>query len=85
MFESPFDEGRLIARLFWRSVDFRARILIMTKDARGQDVHFCQPLTNLRLFRRGSTLQLCRARQGDGGYDLWARLNFLFHERMSSS
>lgn len=77
-----FDEERFLVRLYWRPSDFRARILLMTTDMHGQQLHFCQPLTTLKVIRKGSTLQLCRARRGDGRYSLWARLNFMFHERM---
>ncbi|KAK4620453.1 hypothetical protein CLAFUR0_11384 [Fulvia fulva] len=78
-----FDEDRLWVRLCWRPSDHRARILIMARDRAGQQLHFCTPLTNLKVIRNGSCLQLCRARRGDGKYALWARLNFLFHERMA--
>ncbi|KAK5128289.1 hypothetical protein LTR85_002956 [Meristemomyces frigidus] len=53
----------------------------MTKDDRGRDLHYCTPLTNLKVIRDRSSLQLCRARQ-DGRYALWARLNFVLYERM---
>ncbi|KAF2167111.1 hypothetical protein M409DRAFT_66175 [Zasmidium cellare ATCC 36951] len=76
-----FDEERFWVRLYWRPTDFRARILIMTADVHGQQLHFCQPLTNLKVIRKGSSLQLCRFRR-EGRYTLWARLNFIFHERM---
>ncbi|EME41660.1 hypothetical protein DOTSEDRAFT_73904 [Dothistroma septosporum NZE10] len=77
-----FDEDRLWVRLCWRPSDHRARILIVTKDRSGHQLLSCTPLTNLKIIRNGSCLQLCRARRGDGGYALWARLTFLFHERM---
>jgi len=72
-------------RLYWRPPDSRARILIMTKDTRGQDLHCCMPLVNLKIIRDRSSLQLCRARRDgrDGRYALWARLNFAIYESRS--
>lgn len=80
--ELSFDEEHLWLRLYWRPSDFRARILIMTIDVHGRHLLFSQPLTNLKIIRQGSSLQLCRAPRGGGQYALWARLNFIFHERM---
>lgn len=76
-----FDEESLSVQFYWRPTDHRARILVAVKDARGQALHYCQPLTNLRIVRDRTCLQLCRACR-DGRYTLWARLNFYFHERM---
>ncbi|WPH02900.1 Hypothetical protein R9X50_00576800 [Acrodontium crateriforme] len=79
--ELPFDREQLWMRLYWRPSDFRARILIMTKDSHRQDTHYCTALTNLKIIRNGSCLQLCRARR-DGIYRMWAKLNFVFYDRM---
>jgi len=54
----------------------------MTKDNRGQDLHYCMPLVNLKIIRDRSSLQLCRARR-TGQYALWARLNFAIYESRS--
>ena len=80
--ELPFDEERFWLRLYWRPADNRARILIITKDSYGHKLLHCVPLTNLKVIRNKSTLQLCRCSRGDRRYSLWARLNFVFHERM---
>lgn len=69
--------------MYWRPPDNRARILIMTKNAHGQDLHFCMPLINLKIIRDRSCLQLCRASR-NGRYSVWARLNFLLYESTSA-
>ncbi|KAI6869557.1 hypothetical protein KC318_g17171 [Hortaea werneckii] len=53
----------------------------MTEGRFGEDLCYCMPIVNLKVIRNLSSLQLCRARR-DGTYDMWARLNFDFHERM---
>ncbi|KAI6798731.1 hypothetical protein KC361_g3226 [Hortaea werneckii] len=80
-FQLPFEGNQLRVRLYWRPVDSRARILIMTKGRFGEDLCFCMPIVNLKVIRNLSSLQLCRARR-DGTYDMWARLNFETYERM---
>ena len=77
-----FDRDSLWMRLYYRPSDSRARILIMTKDTYGNDLHYCTPLTNLKAIRNGSSLQLCRVRK-EGKYRLWARLNFYLFESKS--
>ena len=76
----PFARDELSVQLFWRPLDSRARILVVAKDAGYRNVYFCQPLTNLKVIRDGSTLQLCRMRR-ESKYSLWARLNFSLYER----
>lgn len=68
--------------LYWRPSDSRARILFVTKDHRGRDQYYCLPLSSLRILRHKSSLQLCQVRKSNGDFKLWARLNFVFHERM---
>ncbi|CAK4030550.1 Hypothetical predicted protein [Lecanosticta acicola] len=80
--ELAFDAHRLWVRLYWRNSDHRARILVITKDSEGRRLLYCTPLTNLKIIRNKSVLQLCRCSRGDGRFSLWARLNFVFHERM---
>jgi hypothetical protein len=53
----------------------------MAKDDYGQFLHFCTPLTNLKIIRKGTSLQLCRLRR-EGQFSLWALLNFYLYERM---
>ncbi|KAK3705402.1 hypothetical protein LTR37_013375 [Vermiconidia calcicola] len=79
--EISFDRDQLWVRLYIRPSDNRSRILIMTKDATGPDMHYCTPLTNLKIIRDRSSLQLCRVRR-EGRYTPWARLNFYLYERM---
>lgn len=76
----PFDRESVWVRLYWRPADNRARILIMTKDNAGRQLHYCTPLNNLRLVRQGTCLQLCRLRR-NGSLQLWANLNFVLYER----
>ncbi|GAB1729290.1 hypothetical protein NU195Hw_Modified_143t1 [Hortaea werneckii] len=78
----PFDGNLLRVRLYWRPMDSRARILILTKGRFGEDLCYCMPIVNLKVIRNLSSLQLCRARR-DGTYDMWARLNFDIYERMA--
>ncbi|KXT11120.1 hypothetical protein AC579_640 [Pseudocercospora musae] len=80
--ELPFDERKLWVQLYWRPNDLRARLLIVSQNTSGFQQHYCQPLTALKVIRRASTLQLCQASKGSGRYKLWARLNFMLHERM---
>lgn len=81
--ELQFDERKLWIQFYWRPNDFRARLLIISQASNsGRQEHFCQPLTALKVIRRGSTLQLCQASKNSSHYKLWARLNFLSHERM---
>ncbi|EMC93005.1 hypothetical protein BAUCODRAFT_125942 [Baudoinia panamericana UAMH 10762] len=77
----PFDREHLWIRLYWRPPDGRARILIMTLDSLGRVEYYSAPLTNLKIIRKDSSLQLCKART-HGRYHLWAQLNFLLYERM---
>ncbi len=50
-------------------------------DKRGQEKQYCTLLTNLKVIRNGSTLQLCRLRRS-GTFRPWAILNFVYYERM---
>lgn len=79
--ELPFEQTDVYVRLYWRAEDHRARILFLTKDAEGDRLRYCLPLTGLKLLRTDSCLQLCRINRRDGQLDLWARLRFLMHER----
>ncbi|KAK6441416.1 hypothetical protein LTR95_002364, partial [Oleoguttula sp. CCFEE 5521] len=80
--EVDFDRAAVQVRLYWRPVDNRTRVLYMTKSSRSQDLLYCVPLTQLRAIRKDATLQLCRASSQDGHLKLWAKLNFVFYERM---
>ncbi|KAF2209603.1 hypothetical protein CERZMDRAFT_46823 [Cercospora zeae-maydis SCOH1-5] len=77
-----FDEDRLWVRLYCRPSDSCAIILIMTRDAFGQPLHYTELLTKLKIIREGSLLKLCRVRHGSQKHTMWARLNFFLHERM---
>ena len=67
--------------LYWRPTDKRARLLATARDQHGRDIHHCSPLTNLKLIRDRSNLQLCRARH-DGQLEIWTKLNFYLYEKM---
>jgi len=76
----PFDRGSMHVCLYWQPSNDRARVVIVLRDRHGQEEVFCRPLTDLRMIRDGSVLQLCK--QGrDVEYVAWAKLNFYFHER----
>ncbi|KAM3421064.1 hypothetical protein BST61_g1479 [Cercospora zeina] len=77
-----FDEDRLWVRLYYHPSDHRAIILIMTRDALGQPLHYTERLTKLKIIREASLLKLCRVRHGSQKHTMWARLNFFLHERM---
>ena len=76
-----FDRDELLLRLYFRPSDSRARVFIVTQASSGEELYQCQPLTNLKAIRQGSTLLLCRYRK-EGKYRPWARLNFYLYERM---
>ncbi|KAK4981973.1 hypothetical protein LTR66_009560 [Elasticomyces elasticus] len=79
--ETSFDAAELWLRLYWRPADHRARVLILTQDRITlQRLHYCIPLTALKVFRSESSLQLCRA--GTPDLLLWANLKFTVYERM---
>ncbi|KAK4991139.1 hypothetical protein LTR50_002069 [Elasticomyces elasticus] len=79
--ETPFDAAGLRLRLYWRPADHRARVLILTQDrVTRQKLHYCIPLTALKVVRSESSLQLYRA--GTPDLLLWANLKFTIYERM---
>ncbi|KAF2723161.1 hypothetical protein K431DRAFT_302085 [Polychaeton citri CBS 116435] len=80
--ELPFDRETVWVRLYWRPQDGRSRILFMARDDLHRDVLYCVPLTNLKVIRDKSCLQLCRASRDDR-YILWAKLNFALYEKMA--
>lgn len=80
--QMSFDEDRLWVRLYYRPEDYRAIVLIMTQDAYGRPLCYSERITKLKIVREGSLLKLCRVRQGSERHTMWARLNFILHERM---
>lgn len=82
--ELPFEATNVWVRLYWRAGDNRARLLFLTMDASGRRTRQCSPITNLKLIRTDSCLQLCRVNRKDGQLDLWARLRFSLYERKYS-
>jgi hypothetical protein len=82
MLEIPFDENQLRVRFYWRPEDHSARILLQTHDRHAIPTSYCAPLTSLRVVRKSSTLLLCRINRHTQQCEVWARLNFLLHERM---
>lgn len=80
--QMAFDEDRLWVRLYYRSADARSIILVMTQDAYGQPLRYSEKLTKLKIVREGSLLKLCKVRHGSERHTMWARLNFILHERM---
>ncbi|KAI5360766.1 hypothetical protein Slin15195_G086820 [Septoria linicola] len=80
--QMAFDEDRLWVRLYYRPADARAIILVMTQDDYGQPLQYSEKLTKLKIVREGSLLKLCKVRRGSERHTMWARLNFILHERM---
>lgn len=80
--ELPFEATNVLIRLYWKPENSRARILFLTKEPNGSRLRYCVPLTNLKVIRTESCLQLCRVNRYDGELDLWANLRFLLYERM---
>ncbi|KAF2458013.1 hypothetical protein BDY21DRAFT_21451 [Lineolata rhizophorae] len=81
--EMHFEECDVRVRFYWRPSDHRARIAYLSHDRNtGLATRFCLPFTALQIRRADSTLQLCRADQGDGRLILWANLKFTAYERM---
>ena len=79
--EHPFIQGQAEVQLHFRPEDSRARILFIAKDGYGRERLSCGTLTNLKVIRNLSSLQLCRTTR-DGRYSLWAQLDFYLYERM---
>lgn len=80
--QMPFDENRLCVQLYYRPEDYRAIILIIAHDAYGQPLYHSECLAKLKILREGSVLILCRVLYGTERHIVWARLNFILHERM---
>jgi hypothetical protein len=78
----PLDGTRFYARLYWRPADHRARILLSTKDPSKIPIHYCIPMTALKLTRRGSNLQLWRVDRETKEFELWAKLGFMVYEQL---
>jgi hypothetical protein len=79
----PLDATRFYARLYWRPSDHRARILLSTKDSSKIPIHYCIPLTALKLTRRGPNLQLWRVDRVTKEFELWAKLGFMVYEQLT--
>lgn len=71
-----------MATFYLRPEDRRARILFAETDSRNRETLFCVPLNTLRVIRNRSILQLCRASDRDGSLRPWAKLKFIYYERM---
>jgi len=74
----PFDDGQIEARVLVRHADRRARILVRCERG-ARRLLSCQPLTSLRVLRRGDGLQLCVPERAH--VVLWALLRFPTFER----
>ena len=67
-------------RLYFKPANSRAYILIATKDRYGRERQYTEPLTELKVIRNASILQLCKAGRGSS-FECWAKLNFYTCER----
>lgn len=75
-----FNDAPLHCRFFWRDGDHRARILLTRKDSQHRTLHYCMPMTGLKLVRRNSCLSLNRLDLSGPQYSLWANLYFPIYE-----
>ena len=80
--QMSFDDDRVWIQLHYRPDDYRAIILVMTQDAYGRPLYYSERLAKLKIIRDKSLLNLCKVRHGSERHTLWARLNFILHERM---
>ncbi|TLD37480.1 FAD-containing monooxygenase [Venturia nashicola] len=78
----PLDTTRFYAKLYWRPSDHRARILLSTTDTSKILIHYCIPLTALKLTRKGSNLLLWRVDRDTKEFELWANLGFHVYEQL---
>ena len=67
--------------LFCRHEDYRAKIVVLYRDSRGNSDYGCLPLENLFLFRERSVLRVCR-RKSNGKLVPWVSMKFTTVERM---
>jgi hypothetical protein len=83
---SYFDpQGRFRVRFYWRPRDNQAHILITQTSDDGRTIDWSAALPELRIMREASSLLLIKTERDQDNrliYNLWARLNFNFHERM---
>ena len=75
----PFEAGQLEVRLYSRDEDRKARVLCR-EDRGGRRRTSCQAVTNLRISRLDSCLQLCIP-DGRRRLILWSNLRFTSYER----
>lgn len=78
----PFQDTGHFVRFYWRPADHRARILVTRRDSQGRTIHYCCPITVLKLVRRPSQLSLNRYDPDDRRYMIWANLRFPTYESM---
>ena len=76
----PLDAASWYAKIYWRPADHRSRLLLSTKDVAGVTLHYCIPLTALKLMRKGPNILLWRLDREEGELRLWAMLNFSVFE-----
>ena len=75
-----YPEGVRIS-LFCRLNDYRAKVVVLYKDRRGNSEYGCLPLEDLHLRREGSVLRICR-KKSSGKPINWASMKFTTIERM---
>lgn len=72
--------GNMSVRLYFKPANSRAYILLATKDRHGRERQYAEPLTELKVIRDGSILQLCKVGRASS-FECWAKLNFYIYER----
>ncbi|MCJ1282504.1 hypothetical protein MMC26_001827 [Xylographa opegraphella] len=80
LLELPFEDGFLKIRFYVRSHDRRARLLCRM-DRGGQRIQSSHPITQLRIVRELSCIQICREDRR-GRLVLWTNLRFPSYERL---
>ncbi|ERF70930.1 hypothetical protein EPUS_06715 [Endocarpon pusillum Z07020] len=82
--EIAFGSGsELVARLYYREGDHRARILCKwPSSSNGGSKYSCLPLNVLEFHRAESSLQICTKKRGSSKLDLWANFVFSTIERL---
>lgn len=80
VFNLAYPEGVRV-KLYCRLNDYRAKIVVLYKDRKGNSEYGCLPLEDLHLRREGSVLRVCR-RKSSGKPVSWVSMKFTTIERM---
>ncbi|KAJ6166803.1 hypothetical protein N7470_002250 [Penicillium chermesinum] len=76
------DRSQITVYYFIRQSDHRTRIVCKVPHRSRPSESFCFPLNLLEIARSGSSLHLCRRRNGGSELVIWATLNFMTIESL---